>query len=193
VPRVSELLIGRRDAGARLQTAPAMTQLLVALDFSIIYVVLPSIGGGLDFSSAALQWVISAYAILFAGLLLLGGQLTDRFGGRVFLVGQVLFGAAPIVAALSPGAAVLVIARGGQGAAAALLVPSTLTLLNAAYPSGPACSSAERLGNDRGDGARARGCRRRRARELRVLSWRTCSGSTCRSAPSVWPPPGDRS
>lgn len=102
-PRISELLIGSRDAGARLLTALAMAQLLVALDFSIIYVALPSIGGSLDFSSAALHWVVSAYAILFAGLLLLGGQLTDRFGGgRVFLVGQVLFGAASIVAALSP-------------------------------------------------------------------------------------------
>ncbi|MGA5266801.1 MFS transporter [Streptomyces lydicamycinicus] len=124
--------------GARLLTALAGAQLLVALDFSIIYVALPDIGGSLHFSAVALQWIVSAYAIFFAGFLLLGGQLADVFGpGRVFLTAQLLFAASSVGAALSSSAAPLIAARVGQGVAAALLVPATLGLLSSAYPSGP--------------------------------------------------------
>ncbi|PBC86049.1 MULTISPECIES: MFS transporter [unclassified Streptomyces] len=124
--------------GARLLTALAGAQLLVALDFSIIYVALPDIGASLHFSAVALQWIVSAYAIFFAGFLLLGGQLADVFGaGRVYLTAQLLFAASSIGAALSPSAGVLIAARVGQGVAAALLVPATLGLLSSAYPTGP--------------------------------------------------------
>ncbi len=110
----------------------------MALDFSIIYVALPDIGAGLHFSTVALQWIVSAYAIFFAGFLLLGGQLADAFGaGRVFLAAQLLFAASSVGAALSGSAAPLIAARVGQGVAAALLVPATLGLLGAAYPPGP--------------------------------------------------------
>ncbi|KDN80838.1 MFS transporter [Kitasatospora cheerisanensis] len=111
----------------------------MALDFSIIYVALPDIGGSLHFSTVALQWIVSAYAIFFAGCLLLGGQLSDAFGaGRVFLSAQLLFAASSVGAALAGSAGPLIAARVGQGVAAALLVPSTLGLLSAAYPAGPA-------------------------------------------------------
>jgi len=124
--------------GARLLTALAGAQLLVALDFSIIYVALPDIGTSLHFSSVALQWIVSAYAIFFAGFLLLGGQLSDVFGaGRVYLVAQLLFAASSIGAALSSSATPLIAARVTQGVAAALLVPATLGLLSSAYPAGP--------------------------------------------------------
>ncbi|WP_129293276.1 MFS transporter [Streptomyces lydicus] len=124
--------------GARLLTALAGAQLLVALDFSIIYVALPDIGASLHFSAVALQWIVSAYAIFFAGFLLLGGQLADVFGaGRVYLTAQLLFAVSSIGAALAPSAAVLIAARVGQGVAAALLVPATLGLLSSAYPAGP--------------------------------------------------------
>ncbi|WP_331764974.1 MFS transporter (plasmid) [Streptomyces sp. NBC_01384] len=124
--------------GARLLTALAGAQLLVALDFSIIYVALPDIGASLHFSAVALQWIVSAYAIFFAGFLLLGGQLADVFGaGRVFLAAQLLFAASSTGAALSGSAATLIAARVGHGVAAALLVPATLGLLSSAYPAGP--------------------------------------------------------
>lgn len=123
--------------------ALAGAQLLVALDFSIIYVALPDIGASLNFSAAALQWVVSAYAILFAGFLLLGGQLVDAYGGgRVFGTGLLLFAAASVVAALAGTATLLIAGRVGQGVAAALLVPATLGLLNSAYPPGPARNRA---------------------------------------------------
>ncbi|MFG3224051.1 MFS transporter [Kitasatospora sp. NPDC048194] len=125
--------------GPRLLTALAGAQLLVALDFSIIYVALPDIGASLHFSTIALQWIVSAYAIFFAGCLLLGGQLADAFGpGRIFLAAQLLFAASSAGAALSDSAAPLIAARLGQGVAAALLVPATLGLLSTAYPAGPA-------------------------------------------------------
>lgn len=129
--------------GLRLLTALAGSQLLVALDFSIIYVALPDIGVSLRFSSAALQWIVSAYAIFFAGFLLLGGQLVDVFSGsRVFLAAQALFALASLTAGLSGSAATLIAARAGQGIAAALLVPATLGLLSSAYPAGPARNRA---------------------------------------------------
>ncbi|MEU6350863.1 MFS transporter [Streptomyces sp. NPDC047072] len=124
--------------GPRLLTALAGAQLLVALDFSVIYVALPDIGADLHFSSVALQWIVSAYAIFFAGFLLLGGQLSDVLGaGRVYLVAQVLFAVSSTGAALSSSATPLIAARVGQGMAAALLVPATLGLLSSAYPAGP--------------------------------------------------------
>lgn len=124
--------------GPRLLTALAGAQLLVALDFSIVYVALPNIGTSLAFSPANLQWIVSGYAILFAGVLLIGGQLVDVYGGaRVFTAAQLLFAASSAAAGASPDSAVLILARGAQGIAAGLLVPATLGLLNAAYPAGP--------------------------------------------------------
>jgi MFS family permease len=125
-------------AGPRLLTALAGAQLLVALDFSIIYVALPDIGESLHFSDVSLQWIVSAYAIFFAGFLLLGGQLTDAFGGgRVYLVAQALFAASSLAAGLSQAVWSLVAARACQGVAAGLLVPATLGLLSTHYPAGP--------------------------------------------------------
>src|SRR5262249_56645585 len=70
-------------------------QFLVALDYSIIYIALPSIARDLRLEPAASQWVISAYAILFAGFLMVGGRLADRVGARpLFIVAILLFGAA---------------------------------------------------------------------------------------------------
>ncbi len=130
-------------SNARLLTALAGSQLLVALDFSIIYVALPDIGESLRFSGATLQWIVSAYAIFFAGFLLLGGQLVDAYGGgRVFLAAQSLFAVASLAAGLSGAAAPLIGARVGQGVGAALLVPATLGMLGQAFPAGPARNRA---------------------------------------------------
>ncbi|MFB9463783.1 MFS transporter [Streptomyces cinereospinus] len=98
--------------GARLLTASAGAQLLLALDFSILCVALPDIGTSLHFSAVAPQWIVSAYAVFFAGFLLLGGQFADVFGaGRVCLTAQLLFAASSIGAALSSAAAPLIAAR----------------------------------------------------------------------------------
>ncbi|SHF54079.1 MFS transporter [Streptoalloteichus hindustanus] len=117
----------------------ALSQLLVALDFSIIYVALPTIGSELSFSPVTLQWIVSAYAIFFAGFLLLGGRLVDVFGaGRVFLVAQAVFTGAAVAAGFAPNAEMLMVCRAAQGVGAALLNPAMLGLLHANYPSGRA-------------------------------------------------------
>ncbi len=121
----------------RLLSGLALSQLLVALDFSIIYVALPTVGDSLTFSPITLQWVVSAYAIFFAGFLLLGGRLVDVFGaGRVFACAHVLFTGAAVAAGLAPNAQVLIVCRAVQGIGAAMLSPATLGLLHASYPTG---------------------------------------------------------
>lgn len=130
----------RSEVGSpRLLTGLALSQLLVALDFSIIYVALPTIGGVLSFNAVTLQWIVSAYGVCFAGFLLLGGRLVDVFGaGRVFLAAQVVFTGAAVAAGFASDATWLMICRGAQGVGAALLNPATLGLLHANYPTGRA-------------------------------------------------------
>jgi MFS transporter, DHA2 family, methylenomycin A resistance protein len=108
---------------------------VVILDTMVVNVALPSIGRELHSGVAGLQWVVDAYLLSFAGLLLAGGALAERIGGRrVFLAGLALFALASAACGLSPSLPFLVGARLVQGAGAALLVPSSLVLLQAAYP-----------------------------------------------------------
>ncbi|MEH0981850.1 MFS transporter [Micromonospora sp. CPCC 205556] len=128
-----------RPGSSRLLFALACSQLVVALDFSIVYVALPSLGEALSFSTATLQWVVSAYAIVFAGFLLLGGRLVDAVGGgRLFLAAHALFALSSLAAGAADDGALLLAGRVGQGLAAALLAPATLALLNGGWPAGPA-------------------------------------------------------
>jgi MFS family permease len=118
-------------------------QFLLALDYSIVYVALPVIARDLDLDLTAAQWVVSAYAVPFAGLLLLGGRLADRLGaGRLFLGATLLFGAASTIGGLAGDGAVLLAARGVQGLAAALLQPAILGLIGSWFPAGPARTRA---------------------------------------------------
>ncbi|MEU7867712.1 MFS transporter [Dactylosporangium sp. NPDC049140] len=109
-------------------------QFLLALDFSIVYVALPAIARDLGLSLAAAQWVVSAYAVPFAGFLLLGGRLSDRWGaGRLFLVATLLFGLASLAGGLASSGPALLAARAVQGLAAALLQPAILGLIGARF------------------------------------------------------------
>src|SRR5215831_3176187 len=103
---------------------------LVILDAMVVNVALASIGRELHGGVAGLQWVVDAYTLSFAGLLLAGGALAERIGARrVFLAGLALFALASAACGLSPSLPFLVGARLVQGAGAALLVPSSLVLL----------------------------------------------------------------
>jgi MFS transporter, DHA2 family, methylenomycin A resistance protein len=107
---------------------------MVIVDATIVNVALPSIGRELGGGVSGLQWVVDAYTVVFAGLLLSAGSLGDRVGARrVFDAGLVLFTAASAACAAAPSVPVLVGARIAQGLGAALLVPSSLALLRAAY------------------------------------------------------------
>src|SRR3954449_423316 len=93
-----------------------LAQFMVVLDVSIVNVALPSIREDLGFSAVDLQWVVNAYALTFAGFLLLGGRAADLLGQRrVFLFGLGLFGLASLAGGLSQGQAELVAARAVQG------------------------------------------------------------------------------
>jgi len=108
--------------------------LMVIVDATIVNVALPSIERDLGGGVSGLQWVVDGYTVVFAGLLLSAGSLGDRLGARrVFDAGLMLFTIASAACALAPSVAVLVGARIAQGVGAALLVPSSLALLRAAY------------------------------------------------------------
>jgi EmrB/QacA subfamily drug resistance transporter len=108
----------------------ALAQLMVALDATIVSIALPSAQRALHFSTADRQWVITAYTMALAGLLLLGGRIADRFGRmRVFVVGLGGFALASAAGGAAPDFAALVAARAAQGAIAALLMPTALSLL----------------------------------------------------------------
>ncbi len=114
--------------------AASFAFIIVQLDVTIVNVALPGIGQELDASVSALQWVVDAYTLGFAVFLLSAGVLGDRFGARrVFLSGFALFTLASLACATAPGVLALNLARAAQGVGAALLVPSSLAILNAAY------------------------------------------------------------
>ena len=116
-----------------------IAQFMVILDLTIVNVALPSMQNDLNISAVDLQWVVDAYAILFAGFLMLAGRASDRFGRRRSLVGALtLFALASLAggAALNP--SMLIGARAVQGLAAALMAASSLAAITAAFPPGPA-------------------------------------------------------
>ncbi|MFI8004636.1 MFS transporter [Streptomyces sp. NPDC086010] len=118
-------------------------QFLVVLDVSVVNVALPSMRADLGLSASGLQWVVNAYAIAFAGFMLLGGRAADLYGRkRIFMTGLGLFTAASLAGGFAQEGWHLLAARAAQGLGAAVLSPATLTLLTAAVPEGPARTRA---------------------------------------------------
>src|SRR5256714_6734505 len=112
-------------------------QFMVVLDIAIVNVALPSIKLDLGFSQANLQWVISAYALVFGGFLLLGGRAADLLGRRrLFLAGLVVFTIASLVAGLAWSEASLIGARAFQGLGAAIISPAALSILSTTFREG---------------------------------------------------------
>src|SRR4249919_111279 len=110
---------------------------MVILDVAIVNVALPSIQADLHFSPQNLQWVVSAYALTFGGLLLLGGRAADLLGRRrVFMAGVLFFTAASLLCGLAWSPAVLLAARVVQGAGAAVMTPTALSIISTTFPEG---------------------------------------------------------
>src|SRR5580765_2470969 len=110
---------------------------MVVLDIAIVNVALPSIKDDLGFSEASLQWVITAYAIVFGGALLLGGRLADIFGRRrVFLAGMGLFTVSSLLSGLAWSEAALIGSRALQGLGGALLAPAALSIVVTTFREG---------------------------------------------------------
>src|SRR6188474_3069082 len=114
-----------------------VAQFMVILDVAIVNVALPSIETDLGFTQSGLEWVVTAYAIVFGGFLLLGGRLADVLGRRrVFAAGIALFALSSVLCGLSWSAGSLVAFRGLQGLGGALLAPAGLSLLMTTFAEG---------------------------------------------------------
>jgi EmrB/QacA subfamily drug resistance transporter len=115
-----------------------LTGFMIILDASIVLVAVPSIERELTFSTGGVQWVPSGYALMFGGLLLLGGRISDLLGRRrVFITGLLLFAGSSLLCGFAWSGDALVLARGLQGAAAAVLAPSALSIVMTTFPEGP--------------------------------------------------------
>lgn len=114
--------------------ASILASSLSFVDGSVLNVALPAIRASYQAGAAEVQWVVNAYLLPLSALLLLGGALGDQFGRRRMLVaGTALFALASLVCALAPSLEILLAARAAQGVGAAMLLPNSLALLNAAY------------------------------------------------------------
>lgn len=112
----------------------SLAQLMVVLDATIVNIALPSAQADLGFSDGSRQWIVTAYALAFASLLLLGGRIADLFGRKTaFLTGVVGFAAVSALGGAANGFGMLVTARALQGLFAALLAPAALSLLNTTF------------------------------------------------------------
>lgn len=115
----------------------ASAQLMIVLDASIVNIALPELQNDLGFTDANRQWVVTAYALAFGSLLLLGGRLGDILGRRkMFTYGVLLFAFASLLGGFAPNQELLLASRALQGAGAALASPAALALINTTFPAG---------------------------------------------------------
>lgn len=109
---------------------------MAALDATVVNVALPAIGRTFGAQVAGLQWVLTSYLITLSAFMLIGGSLGDIFGRRrIFLIGVAWFSVASLLCALAPSLDVLIAARALQGAGGALLVPGSLSIIEASFVS----------------------------------------------------------
>src|SRR5215472_2729842 len=115
----------------------AASFLMIVVDLTIVNVALPTIGRKLHFPQSDLQWVVTAYALTFGGVLLLGGRAADLLGRRrLFMAGLAIFTAASLACALATSDTFLIIMRGIQGLGAAMLLPAALSIVMNMFPEG---------------------------------------------------------
>jgi MFS transporter, DHA2 family, methylenomycin A resistance protein len=141
-----------KNSYAKIGASPRLTLVatslgfvLIILDVTVVNVAVERIEVSLHAGVTGLQWVINAYALVFASLLLSTGTLSDRFGAkRVFATGLVLFTTASLICGVSTSLGMLITGRIAQGIGAALCVPSSLALLNSSFPN--AASRAQAVG-----------------------------------------------
>lgn len=138
---------GRATAPATPDDGPAhprailavilVSYFMILLDNSIIFTALPTIGAAMHLSPSGLSWVQDAYTLVFGGLLLLGARLGDLLGRRrVFVAGLAVFATASLLVGAAPTGWFLIAARALQGIGAAVVAPSSLSLLTASFPEG---------------------------------------------------------
>ena len=138
MPFLRQVSRQRPSSTNALLAVVCLAQFMVILDVSIVNIALPSIRGGLHFSTTGLQWVVNAYTLTFAGLLMLGGRAADLLGRRrVFLAGTAMFTLSSVACAVAGSQGLLIGARGVQGIAGAVMSPATLAIITSTLPEGP--------------------------------------------------------
>ena len=129
--------------GWLLLTLLCTAEFVTILDFSIATVALPAIDDDLGLSDSALPWVINAYGVAIAGLLLLGGRMADVLGRRlIFVAGMALFTGASLVGGFAESPALLIAMRAVQGIGAALVTPAALSIITTSFEDGLARNRA---------------------------------------------------
>jgi EmrB/QacA subfamily drug resistance transporter len=112
----------------------SMAQFMVVLDFSIVNVAITTIQKDLHFTQANLQWIITAYALTFGGLLLLAGKLTDLYGRKkILIIGLILFSLVSLIGGLSQSQLMLISSRAIQGIGAALIMPAAMSIITTIF------------------------------------------------------------
>jgi len=120
--------------GRWVLAATVLGSAVTAIDSTVVGIALPAIGRNFSLTVSSLQWVVTAYLISLAGLLLVGGALGDRYGRRrIFIIGVVWFALASLACAIAPDAGVLIAGRTLQGVGGALLTPGSLAILQASF------------------------------------------------------------
>jgi len=166
----------------------ALSVFLVVVDNTIVNVALPTLSRELDAGISELQWIVDAYALVFAGLLLVGGGLGDRLGRKgVMQVGLVIFGITSVLGAVATSTGQLILARGAMGIGAALVFPATLAILTNVFTNPVERAKAIGLWSA------VSGLPSPSARSPGASCWSTtpgvrCSSSTCRSWSWPWWP-----
>ena len=144
---------------------------IVFVDGTVVNVALPAIQDDLGGGLALQQWVVDAYLLTLGSLLLVGGSLGDLFGARrLFLIGIVLFGVTSVLCAAAPDGTTLILARGLQGVAGAILTPAGLAVIAATFRGEERGAAIGVLDGVDGYRIRDRPARRRLARHARVVA-----------------------
>jgi len=134
-PLLTRFAVAERNRKWWTLGAVSFSLFMIMLDNTIVNVALPSIGRGLQIGVSQLEWVVNAYTLAFAVLMLTGGRIADLYGRRfVFATGLALFTLSSLACGLAPRAEVLIAARSFQGAGGALMMPATLSIITAAFP-----------------------------------------------------------
>jgi MFS family permease len=121
-------------AGRWVLVAMVLGSAIAAIDATVVGIALPAISREFDAGLDTLQWVVIAYTLTLAGLLLVAGALGDRYGRRrVFLIGVVWFAVTSLLCGIAPSAPILIAARALQGVGAALLIPGSVAILQATF------------------------------------------------------------
>ena len=124
-----------KRAGRWVLVATTLASSMAFIDGTVVNVALPALQANLNATIVDVQWVIEAYSLLLAALLLVGGSLGDHYGRRrIFLIGTALFALASAWCGLAPNTAQLISARAAQGLGAALLVPGSLAIISSSFP-----------------------------------------------------------